>query len=172
MAKNELTEMDVDLAPSLMKRGTNAAIVASVVATREIAKSADINDPQSLMDCLQKYLLFCMENNIKVTNMAAYAACGVSITDLSNWESGRTRKNDPRYKEFAQFVRSVCAQYREQAMSENILNPVVGIWWQKQYDGMRDNLPPADISDNGLEIKADPDEIAAKYKNVIDVEGE
>lgn len=170
--KNELTEKDVDLAPSLMLRGTNAAVVASVLAVREIAKQANINDPQSLMKCLQQYLYFCMENNVRITNMAAYAACGVSSMDLTNWESGRTRKNDPRYKEFAQFLRSVCAQYREQAMSENILNPVIGIWWQKQYDGMRDNLPPADISDNGLELKQDPDEIAAKYKNVIDVEGE
>lgn len=167
--KYEMTEMDVDLAPSLMKRGSNAAVVATVVATREIAKRADINDPQSLMDCLQDYIMFCLENNVKLTNMAAYAACGVSAADIGNWEAGRTRANDKRYKEFAQFIRSVCSQYREQAMVENLINPAVGIWHQKNYDGFRDDPVMVEAEDNGLEVKRDPDEIAAKYKDVIDV---
>lgn len=168
MSKNELTEMDVDLAPSLMRKGSNAALVASVIATREIAKQADLNDPQSLMNCLQQYMIFCLENNIKITNMAAYAACGVSSVDVSNWESGRTRANDGRYKEFAKFLRSVCSQYREQAMVEGLVNVAVGIFHQKVYDGFREDAPPTDIVDNGLEIKRDPEEIAAKYKDVIE----
>jgi len=170
MAKYELTEMDVDLAPSLMRKGSNAALVASVIATREIAKQADVNDPQSLVNCLQQYMIFCLENNIKLTNMAAYAACGVSAVDISNWESGRTRANDKRYKEFATFVRSVCSQYREQAMVENLINPAVGIWHQKNYDGFRDDPIVAEAPDSGLEIKRDPDEIAVKYRDVLDAE--
>lgn len=168
----EMTEMDVDLAPSLMKRGSNAALVASVIATREIAKQADINDPESLMHCLRQYMMFCLENNIKITNMAAYAACGVSSVDVSNWESGRTRANDGRYKEFAKFLRSVCSQYREQAMVEGLVNVAVGIFHQKVYDGFREDAPPADIADSGLEIKQDPEEIAAKYRDVITAEAE
>lgn len=168
--KNELTEMDVDLAPSLMKRGTNAALVASVIGTREIAKSADINDPQTLYDCLQRYLYFCMENNLKIANMAAYAACGVNSTDLANWESGRTRKNDPRYRDFARLLKGICAQYRDQAMNEGTINVAVGIFHQKVYDGFREDAPPLDISDSGLEVKVDPDEIAAQYRDVVSVE--
>lgn len=167
--KNELTTMDVDLAPMLMRPGTNAALVASVIATREIAKQADINDPDSLMKCLQQYIIFCGENNIKITNMSAYAACGVSSADVGNWESGRTRKNDPRYREFALFVKSICAQYREAAMAENLINVAAGIWWQKNYDGFRDDPIVQDANDNGLEVKQDPAEIAEKYRGIVDV---
>lgn len=170
MAKYEMTELDVDLAPALMRKGSNAAVVATVVATREIAKRADINDPQSLMNCLQDYILFCLDNNVKITNMAAYAACGVSTNDVRNWEAGRTRASDPRYKEFAVFLRSVCSQYREQSMVEGLLNPAVGIWHQKNYDGFRDDPIVADAPDTGLEVKRDPEEIAAKYRGLLEVD--
>lgn len=170
MAKRyELTEMDVDLAPMVMKKGSNAAIVAHVISTRRIAAKADINDPESLFRCLDEYLMLCMEQNIKITNMAAYAACGVSKTDVLNWENGRTRRNDPRYREFAVFLRSICSQYREQAMVENIINPVIGIWHQKQYDNMVDQPLPDVAPDSGLEMKRDPEEIVARYKGLLDV---
>ena len=170
--KFELTELDVDLAPMYMRKGSNAAIVAHVIATRKIAAESDINDPESLFRCLEKYMMMCMEQNIKITNMGAYAACGVSGTDVLNWENGRTRRNDPRYKEFATFLRSVCAQYREQSMVEGTLNPVVGIWHQKQYDSMQDNPLPDIAPDTALEMKRDPEEIVAKYKGLLDVNDE
>ena len=172
MAKKnyELTELDVDLAPMIMKKGSNAAIVAHVIATRQIAAKADINDPDSLFRCLEEYMLLCMEQNIKITNMAAYAACGVSGTDVLNWENGRTRKNDPRYREFAVFLRSVCAQYREQSMVEGTVNPVIGIWHQKQYDSMTDHPIVEASPDNAIEVKEDPDEIRARYKDIVDAE--
>lgn len=168
----ELTELDVDLSPMIMKKGSNAAIVAHVIATRKIAAEADINDPNTLFSCLEKYMLLCMEQNIKITNMAAYAACGVSGADVLNWENGRTRKNDPRYREFATFLRSVCAQYREQSMVEGTINPVIGIWHQKQYDAMSDSPIIETAPDNAIEVKEDPDEIAARYKDIIDAEDE
>ncbi len=166
--KYEMTEMDVDLAPSLMKRGSNAQLVAHLIGTRQIAARANIDDPQSLFACLEDYLRLCIEQNIKITNMAAYAACGISATDVSNWERGITRANDKRYKEFAQFLRSVCSQYREQAMVEGIISPIVGIWHQKNYDGLRDDPLVADSPDAGLEVKQDPEEIAAKYRGLIE----
>ena len=170
MAKrNELTELDVDLAPMYMKKGSNAAIVAHVIATRQIAAEADINDPDSLFRCLEKYMLLCMEQNIKITNMAAYAACGISEMDVSNWANGRTRKNDPRYRDFAVFLRSVCSQYREQSMVEGTLNHVVGIWHQKIHDGYREDAPVMTEAESLIEVKADPDEIAARYQALLDV---
>lgn len=172
--KYELDEIDVDLAPMLMKRGSNAAIVAHVLATRQIAAQADVNNPDSLFRCLEQYLILCGEQNMKVSNMACYAACGVDRNDISNWANGRTRKNDPRYKEFAMLVKSICGQYRENAMVEGVMNPVIGIWHQKQYDGFQDSPMPDVEPDKGLEMKEDPDEIAARYRDIIDAteEGE
>ena len=172
MAKRELSQMDIDLAPSLMRKGSNAELVAHLIGTRMIADKADINDPESLYACLREYLALCVEQNIKVTNTAAYAACGVSGTDVLNWENGRTRANDKRYKEFATFLRSVCAQYREQAMVEGLVNPAVGIWHQKNYDGMRDDPIVAEVPDSGLEVRQDPEAIAEKYRVLLEVHDE
>ena len=169
MAKRyEMTKMDVDLAPSLMKKGSNAELIAHMIGTRQIAAKANVDDPQSLFDCLMEYLNLCMEQNIKISNMAAYAACGISSTDVRNWERGITRASDKRYKEFAQLLKSICAQYREQAMAENILNPVIGIWWQKNYDGFTDQPVLTDGADSGIETKEDPEEIAAKYRDLLE----
>lgn len=164
----EMTEMDVDLAPSLMRKGSNAQLVAHLIGTRQIAAKANVDDPNTLYACLEEYLKLCIEQNIKITNMAAYAACGISSADVSNWERGITRANDKRYKEFAQFLRSVCSQYREQAMVEGIINPAVGIWHQKNYDGLRDDPIVADHIDNGLEVKQDPEAIAEKYRGLLE----
>ena len=170
MAKRyEMTQMDVDLAPSLMRKGSNSELIAHLIGTRQIAAKANVDDPSTLYACLEEYLKLCIEQNIKVTNMAAYAACGVSSQDVSNWERGLTRASDKRYKEFAQFIRSICSQYREQAMVEGIVSPVVGIWHQKNYDGMRDDPIVADITETGLETKQDPEEIAAKYRGLLEV---
>ena len=44
-----------------------------------------------------------------------------------------------------------------------------GIWWQKNYDGFRDDPIVQDANDNGLEVKQDPAEIAEKYRGIVDV---
>ena len=147
--------------------GVNTKFAAIILATREIAKSADREDIDTLYDCLEQYLRFCIEHNVRITNAGAYAACGIDRHIVYRWATGSWRGDDPRYKQFALFIRGVWDEYREMLMAEGKIHPVIGIWWQKNYDGFRDNpLDVVDTTDDGQKMTSA--EIAAKYEGLDD----
>lgn len=154
-----------------VERGTKGAIVAQVMQTMDIARRTDSTNIESLYDALQEYLTLCMQTNTSVTNTGLYAALGVTGDTISNWISGKVRSADPRYKEFALLVRSICSQYRELAAAEGKLHPTLLIWWQKQYDGMQDNPTPEKKLSDDYQAPVDPQEIAEKYKHLLDDSG-
>lgn len=143
--------------------GSNQKFIAAILKSRDIARDADVNNIETLYSCLHRYLQYCFENNIKFGNMSVYSACGIDRTVVSLWESGKKRKSDPRYAEFARYIRQVCAEYREMLMSEGKLNPVTGIWWQKNYDGLSDN-PTVIVTTTDDTPRLSGKEIAEKYK--------
>lgn len=153
----------VKAADKAVKDGTNQLIIGAVMASMEIAKDADRNNIDSLYMCLERYIKYCYDNNVKLTNASVYAACGLDRQIVMQWATGKLRSGDPRYAEFAHYVRKLCGQYREMLASEGKLNPVIAIWWQKNYDGFSDR--PIEISDGGdNERQLTGSEIAEKYK--------
>ena len=145
----------------------NSKFAAIILATREIAKDADNNDINTLYDCLERYIKFCIEHNVRITNSGAYSACGITRNTVKEWAHGEKRASNPAYKEFALFIRGICDEYREMLMAENKIHPVVGIWWQKNYDGFRDQPNEAEVSaDDGTQLTAA--EIAEKYARLDD----
>lgn len=152
----------------LEKTGENQRIISAIIKEREIANSADLNDIDSLYDCLKMYLQHCMEDNIKVTNAGAYAACGLSKNLVHDWCAGRTRADDTRYKEFATTLKNVCSEYREIAMASGSVNPIVGIWWQKVYEGYRDNEDVREENYDMLGDSGNASEISDKYDDMPD----
>lgn len=156
--------------PDIAKKiepGSNAAVSAILLQTRKLARMVDVNKPETLFEALDRYLEFCIMANIKVTNKSLYTACGVTDDMVTDWITGRSRTADPRYREFGLTARSVCAQAREQSAAEGTLSPVLAIWWQKNYDGMRDDPIPVKVSNSELERTVDPEEIAQKYKHLL-----
>lgn len=149
-----------------VEAGSKGALVAHIMQTMEIAKTTDREDLDSLRLALQKYLALCARMNINITNTGLYGALGLSQETISQWASGKVRASDPRYREFALLVRKLCAQYRELAASEGKLNPTLTIWWQKNYDGFRDD-PVVEKTQEGIAAPVDPQEIAEKYKHLL-----
>ena len=150
-----------------IKPGTNAAVAAILLKTRELARLANVEDPETLFACLDRYLEFVIQTNIKITNRSLYAACGVTEDMVTDWITGRSRSADPRYKEFAKTARAICSQSREQSAADGLLSPILLIWWQKNYDGFRD-IPQVQREQNSeLERTVDPAEIAAKYRHLL-----
>jgi hypothetical protein len=78
----------------------------------------------------------CAQWDMKVGNMAAYAAIGIDKADAYEW-SNRNLGN-PARTAFIKKVQKVSAMYREGLMEDGKVNPVTGIFWQKNYDGMKD----------------------------------
>ncbi len=147
--------------------GSNSAISAILLMTRKLARQVDVNKPETMFEALDRYLEFCIAANIKVTNKSLYTACGVTDDMVTDWITGRSRTADPRYREFGLTARAVCAQAREQSAAEGSLSPVLAIWWQKNYDNMRDDPVPLKVTNSELDRTVDPDEIAAKYKHLL-----
>lgn len=145
-------------------------LAALQVATREIAKNANREDPQSLRDCFDAYIYLCIHSGAIVTNLSAYAAMGVFGADIDHWASGAQRATDPRYRELAMYVKSVCADYREQAMVSGTINPIVGIWHQKIYEHYNDSVPTPAETGSALGQGIAPSLLAQKYADLMDEE--
>nr|DAH99788.1 MAG TPA: Terminase small subunit [Caudoviricetes sp.] len=96
----------------------------------------DRNDVEEMERRFARYLELCAQWDMKVGNQAAYAAIGIDKDDAYEW-SNRNLGN-PARTAFIKKVQKVCAMYREGLMEDGKVNPVTGIFWQKNYDGMKD----------------------------------
>lgn len=136
---------------------------------QQIAMEADTNDLGSLKSCFVKYLELCAQNNMKVGNLGAYAAMGISRNTAYDWEHGRGRSNDDSYRKFIVFVKTMIAAYRESAIAEGDINPIVGMFWQKSFDGLNE-MTEVDASNllEGVSTEAtDAKKIADKYQGLL-----
>ena len=117
------------------EKNYNARLIEHVMRVNQIAEQADRNDLNSLKSCFINYLKLCQQDGFSVGNMAAYGAMGFTVRDFDYF----SKKNDPEIREFASFVRHTCAMFRESMVTNSKVNPVIGIFWQRNYDGLRND---------------------------------
>jgi len=115
------------------EKAYNARQIEHITKVYEIGTMADRSDPVSLRSCFLAYLKLCQDDGFKVSNLSAYAAMGLTK------ESFFFLKKRPEYKELAEFVTTVCAMSRENLISDGKINPVIGIFWQRNFDGLRND---------------------------------
>lgn len=96
----------------------------------------DYDDVEEMERRFMRYLELCEQWDMKVGNQAAYAAIGIDKGTAWDW-ANRTTGN-PARSVFIKKVQQFCAMYREGLMEDGKVNPVTGIFWQKNYDGMKD----------------------------------
>lgn len=96
----------------------------------------DYDDVEEMERRFQRYLQKCAEWDMKIGNQAAYAAIGINKDVVYEWTNRQL--GNPRRTEFIKKVQQFCAMYREGLMEDGKVNPVTGIFWQKNYDGMKD----------------------------------
>ena len=113
----------------------NARLIDHIMGIHEIASHADRHDLLSLKSCFIAYLKLCQKNGFSVLNMAAYSAMGMNRVDFFNM----CRKDDPEVREFCNMVQETCGIFRESLVESGKLNPVIGIFWQRNYDGLRND---------------------------------
>ena len=115
--------------------GYNAKRIAFMQAILP-TEPLDSNDVGEMERRFNRYLQLCAEWDMKIGNQAAYAAIGIDKGTAWDWEN-RSQGN-PARTDFIKKVRQICAMYREGLMEDGKVNPVTGIFWQKNYDGMKD----------------------------------
>jgi hypothetical protein len=108
------------------------------------------------------YLQTCVDMDMKVGNMAAYFAIGIDKDIARDW-----LKQDPSMKHertrFIKKVQQICAMARENMMQDGRVNPVVGIFWQKNYDGMKDQTETIITPNNPLGDATDTETLKRRY---------
>lgn len=138
-----------------------------VLAVRQIAVGVNTKDPEDMRKRFYAYLALCDACSMKVGNMNAYAAMGIITQYAWQWKHGGFGST-PERKALIEEVDSVCAGYREQLIGDGQLNPVTGIFWQKNYDGLRDIQSHEVAPMDPLGEKRSAKEIAEQYKDIID----
>lgn len=96
----------------------------------------DLNDVDEMERRFQRYIELCAEYDIKPSNQSAYMAIGVDFKDAQDFEA-HMRVN-PKRSVFMKKVRQFCASFREIAASEGLVRDAIAIFWQKNYDGLKD----------------------------------
>lgn len=140
----------------------NSRLVSHVMCVNEIASHADRHDLLSLKSCFAAYLKLCQEDGFKVNNLAAYSAMGMSYVDFYTF----AKKDDPEIRAFCSFVKQTCAMFRETLVSESKLNPVIGIFWQRNFDGLRNDTEQVQSLQETEEYTGS-NTYKEKYKNLI-----
>lgn len=125
-----------DIAKTPDEFAYNARIIQHAMQIQQISETADVNDVESMRQAFLAYLQLCLADGCKITNLGACAAMGVEYTTVDYWLKSDHR---PDHKKLAQMVKRTCALAREQLISDGQLNPVIGIFWQRNYDGLRND---------------------------------
>lgn len=152
--KGIIAQQDPDL-----EEGYNARFISFM---QEIIPSEplDYSDVPEMERRFNHYLQKCAEHDFKVSNQGAYIAIGIDKGTAWDWINRSTNKER---SDFVKKVQRICGWYREGLMAENKLNPVVGIFWQKNYDGFKDQQEVVVTPNNPLGDEQNPDELKQKY---------
>lgn len=146
----------------------NTERISMLEACGKMGLTANANDPEDLLNHFHAYLEMCAEQGWRVGNMTAYLAMGVSRWQIDNWCDQRFKKSDPRFKQLADYVKSVCAANREQLGLEGAVHPALTIFWQRNFDGFtNEDIVRVETSD-ALGERVDAKQIAEKYKDIPD----
>ena len=100
----------------------------------QMRQGCDKKNVPELYNRFYRYLAYCAEKGIIPNNMNAYFAIGITKQDVSAWKLEKL--GSPEHRQFAEDISQFFASIHEQAGGENIVNPILSIWWSKAHDGM------------------------------------
>ena len=146
---------------------TNTRVINHAIAIQQIAKTVNLKDPESIKAGFANYLVLCQRNGCRVSNVGAAAALGVKWWTITNW----SRDGNKEYKAIAETILTACSLIREQLIAEGSINPVIGIFWQRNFDGLRNDTEQtaqAASENENEKISETAQDIRNKYGSLID----
>lgn len=150
-----------------LNHGDSSEIIAFLGSVHKIGANADTDNVQSLQECWIKYCNLCVKRDMNLNNLAAYMALGITKATADDWLSGRERADRPEFRDLIISVNQMCSAYREQLMSEGKMNTITGVWWQKNFDKMKDNPTDGTTEINATDRNKTPEEILEKYGDLL-----
>ena len=137
-------------------KNLNARSIDHIMRVYQISQTVDKKDPLSIRSAFINYVQLCQEDGFPVTNMAAYAAVRSNKAEVERWY----RSDNPDYHDIAGMILGMCSLSREQQITAGSLHPVIGIFWQRNYDGLRNDTEQQQAiieSDNDTSAKTASD---------------
>lgn len=122
-------------------------------------------DVPDLYNRFYRYLAYCAEKGIIPNNMNAYFAIGLVRQEVSAWHRGVA--GTPEHKQFADDIMQFFASIHEQAGGENIVNPILSIYWSKAHDGMIEASKVEVINNDPLGEKRSAEQISEQYADIL-----
>ena len=129
----------------------------------------DTKDPEQLRDRTLKYLQYCIDNKIKPGNLGLYNAWGLTKGEVSNIQQ---REPNSLRSGVIKKSRQIMSQIREQLMSDGKINPVTGIFWQKNWDGLKDQQEVIVEPRKQIEANQSPEEVRQMLEQDIPIDVE
>lgn len=157
------------IAKSILKGdnvGRASAVNTHLVQCITIGSMVDIENINSLYAAFEAYIKLCAESDCPITLTSACLAIGINKGTLVAWRNGKSRGKE--YKEFANSVYYVIQAGIETCMAVGLINPIIGIWWEKSHfreieadKGMaQDNL-------SDFDTKKSAEDIVAEYEGMV-----
>ncbi len=138
-----------------------------VLAVKRISDGVNRKDVNDMRNRFYQYVSLCEACNMKIGNLNAYSAIGVPQPTAWMWRTGGPGST-PERRELIEEIDTLCSGYREQLIADGQVNPVTGIFWQKNFDGLRDVQDHQFNVGDPLGEKRSAREIAEQYKDIID----
>ena len=146
---------------------TIAKITAFMMVVQNIGVGRNIKDVNDLRRRFYTYCALSEACNMRVGNMNAYHAMGISQFAAWQWKTGGPGST-PERRELIDEVDAVCSGSREMLAAMGQINPVLAIFWQKNFDGLRDVQEHSVYQGDPLGEKRSAQEIAEQYSDLPD----
>ena len=149
-----------------VKPGEMANIVRGCVTTGMLWEPIDNKDPEQLNKRALEYFNYCIDNDLKPGNLGLYATWGLNKTDI--YRIKQREPTLPRHKKSLEIMSSI----REQLAASGKLNPVTAIFWQKNFDGLKDQQEVIVEPRKQIEADQTPEEVQKMLEDDIPIDVE
>jgi predicted transcriptional regulator len=129
-------------------------------------QTIDQKNINSLWAGWENYIKLCVQNDMPLTMNAACLSLGLDPALLQQWRTGTNAVTNPDFMAFAKAVTFAVHTGIEICMSQGIINPVVGIWWEKAHFHMIEAQNVEAPDKDPLGEKKSPEAIAAEYEQL------
>lgn len=149
--------------------GELAEITRQCLTTGMLWEEIDTKDPEQLKQRAIDYFNYCIDNDSKPGNLGLYATWGLDKSTISHILA--REPGSPRATVIKKSI-AILASVREKLAADGKLNPVTAIFWQKNYDGLKDQQEVILEPKNQIEADRSPEEVQQMLEQDIPIEAD
>lgn len=152
----------------LRTRGQVSVNMTFSMEIMQLSESAKkIDRVELLRDAFKRYLELCDQYGIPPTNMSAYSALGIDLKTAKLWAAGKAGRDKA---ELIRWINQFLAMSRQTNIDTGAMSPQVGMFLQKNFDGLSET--PIEIAEERdlLGDKPSAEDIIDRYESLPDEE--